>query len=94
MREDVRVEEEWLNPGGGQSRDPAKLANEIRRADQRRLRSVIVAAGRDHGNGTTVLGAVRIGVDALVQVRRCTERERPEKCHSKESGDKYASAIC
>ncbi|HEY4256632.1 MAG TPA: hypothetical protein VGM66_05415, partial [Candidatus Udaeobacter sp.] len=66
VRKDVRVEEEWLNPGGRQLRDAAKLGKEIRRADQRRLRSVIVAAGRDHRNGTAVLGTVRIRVDPLV----------------------------
>ena len=40
---------------------------------------MIVAARCDHGRRAIVLGTIRILVDALVQLRGGTQRERPEK---------------
>jgi hypothetical protein len=35
-------------------------------ANQRHMGRIVIAAGRDHRDGTAVLGTVRIRVDALV----------------------------
>jgi hypothetical protein len=69
VREDVRLEEEWLNPGRAERWDSSKLGNEIRRTDEWGLRSMLIAASRDRRNCATMLGAIRIRVNALVQLR-------------------------
>jgi hypothetical protein len=66
MREDVRAKKQRLNPGRGQRRKFIEAVCELNLAYERWLRSVVVAAGRDHRDGTAVLGTVRIRVDALV----------------------------
>ena len=48
---------------------------------------MIVAARCHHGHRAVVLGAIRILVDALVQLRRSTQRERPKKCRENEHSD-------
>jgi len=55
---------------------------------------MIIAAGRDHRHRATVLDTVRIPVDALVQLRGSTQRERPEKRYGDERHDRSARAIC
>jgi hypothetical protein len=66
VREDVRVEEEWLNPGGRQRRDSARLTNESRCAYERRLHGMVIVAGRNHCDGATVIDSIRIRMNALV----------------------------
>jgi len=51
------------------------------------MSGMIVAARCHHGHRAVVLGAIRILVDALVQLRRSTQRERPEKCRGNEHSD-------
>ena len=58
------------------------------------MSSMIIAAGRDHRHRATVLDTVRIPVDALVQLRGSTQRERPEKRYGDERHDRSARAIC
>ena len=58
------------------------------------MSSMIIAAGRDHRHRATVLDTVRIPVDALVQLRGSTQRERPEKRYGDPNRDKRASVIC
>jgi len=63
-------------------------------ANQWRMSSMIVAARRNHRRRAVVLDAIRVGVDALVQLRRSSQRQRPEKCPGNECRDKRALTIC
>jgi hypothetical protein len=69
VREDVRFEEERLNPGRAERWKASKLGNEIRRTDERGLRGVIIAASRNQCNRASVIRAIPIRVDARVQLR-------------------------
>ena len=66
MREDVRAKKERLDPGRSQRRDLGELNVELRRTDERRMRSVIIAATRNQRNGASMIAAVRISVNARV----------------------------
>ena len=44
MREDVRVKEEWLDPGGSERRLSREPSFENRRTEQRRLSGMLVAS--------------------------------------------------
>jgi len=66
VRKDVRAKKERLNPRGAQRRDFGKSNGKLWRADERGLSSVIIAAGRDHRNCTSMIGAGCIGVNAPV----------------------------
>jgi hypothetical protein len=92
VRENVRLEEERLNPGRAESWDSSKLRNEIRNAEKRGLRSMIIAASSNQRNRTTMLGPIRVGVNARVQLRRNAQRERPEKGRGDKSRDKSTPA--
>lgn len=48
---------------------------------------MIVAARYDERDGASVLRAIRIRMQAFVQLRRDGERERPKKCSRDESGN-------
>ena len=61
--------------------------------DQCRMSSMVAAAGSNQGHRTGVFDAIRILVHALVQLRRSTQSERPEKCRGDKTCDKRASAI-
>jgi hypothetical protein len=66
VRENVRLEDERLNPGGVERGNSSKSRNEVRRADKRGLRSVIIAASRNQYNRASVIRAIPISVDARV----------------------------
>ena len=66
VREDVRVEEERLNPGGCQRQGAGKLTSEIRRADERGSNSMIIVAGRNKCDCATVIGSIGVWMNALV----------------------------
>ena len=66
VREDVRAKKERLDPGRSQRRDLGELNVELRRTDERRMRSVIIAATRNQRNGASMIAAVRISVNARV----------------------------
>ena len=53
---------------------------------------MIVTAGGDHCRRAIVLNTIRILVDALVQLRGSTQRERPEKSRENERRNKCAAA--
>jgi len=55
---------------------------------------MIVAARCDHCRRATVLGTIRIRVDALMQLRRSAQRERPEKRRGNERRNQGAAATC
>jgi hypothetical protein len=69
VREDVRTEEERLNPGSAESCNSSKLRNEVRGADERGLRSMIVAASRYQRYRASVIRTTPISVNARVQLR-------------------------
>ena len=54
---------------------------------------MIVAAGSDHCRRAIVLDTIRILVDALVQLRGSTQRERPEESSGNKRRDKGAPVI-
>ena len=93
MLENARAKERRLNPARDQRRNFGEFNGRDWRADQRRMSSMIVAARGDHGHRAVVLGAIRILVEALVQLRRSTQRERPEKCRENANCNKCASMI-
>ena len=55
---------------------------------------MIVTARCDHRRCATVLDAIRVRVDALVQLRRSTQRERPQESREHATNNKGASVIC
>jgi len=92
--ENARAEKRRLNPRRSQRRNFGKLNGRNRCADHRRMSSMIVTARRDHRRHAIVLGAIRVRVDALMQLRGSAQRERPEKCREKANRNKRASVIC
>ena len=69
VREDVRLEKKRFDPLGRQRRDFGELNGWERSADKRRRASVLVGTGRDGCNCATMLSAIRVGVNELVQLR-------------------------
>ena len=72
MRENVRTKKKRLNPDGIEGLGFRESDRGVGRADKLRAGSVVVAAGRDRRNCTSMLGSARVSVDALVQLRRNT----------------------
>lgn len=66
VREKVRVKEDRPNPSGPERRDFGELRVELMRANQWRMRSMIIAAGRDQCDRASVIGAIPIRVNARV----------------------------
>ncbi len=58
------------------------------------MSGMIVVARGDHCRRAVVLDPIRIRVKALMQLRRSTQRERPEKCRENANRNKRASVIC
>jgi hypothetical protein len=92
--EDGRAEKRRFDPLRSQRRNCGKVNRRSRYTDQWRMRGMIVVAGGDHCRRAIVLDAVRIVVEALVQLRGSTQRERPQKSHRDKCPDKYMPAIC
>jgi hypothetical protein len=67
--EDMRSEEERLNPSRAQRWNCSKLSKEIGRINQRGRCSVIKAAGRNQCHRAGVIRATSIYVNALVKLR-------------------------
>ncbi len=67
--ENARTEKRRFDPLRSQRRNFGKVNDWDGRADQGRMSSMIVTARRNHRRGATVLDAIRILVDALVQLR-------------------------
>ena len=55
---------------------------------------MIVTARRNHRRCAVVLDTTRVRVDAVMQLRRSTQRKRPEKCRRNASRNKCTPAIC
>ena len=93
MRENVRAKKKWLNPNRAQCQNSRKLDRRSRGAYQWQMRGVIVIPRGDHCRGAIVLDAIRVGVDALMQLRGSTQRQRAEKCRENANCNKWASMI-
>jgi hypothetical protein len=64
VREDVRVKEEWLNPGGRQLRACREANIKLWRANNRRLSPVLITTRRDQSDPANVVSTVCVRVDA------------------------------
>ncbi len=67
--ENARAKKRRFDPLRGQRRNFGKVNGRDGCANQRHMSSVIVTAGRNHCRCAAVLDAIRILVDALVQLR-------------------------
>jgi len=84
VREDVRAEEEWLNPRGRQLRTCPEANSELWRANDWRLSAVFGTTGRDQRDRADVVTAIRITVNASMQLRRdADEKCPPKRCKQK-----------
>ena len=79
MREDVRVKEEWLNPGGRQVRACREANIKLWWANNRRLSPVLITTRRDQRDRAHVVAAIRITVNASMQSRRYADEKCPGK---------------
>jgi hypothetical protein len=93
VREEVRPKKERPDPRRGQRRNPRKAGCELRSGNERGLRSMFIATSGNQCDCTTVLRAIRVSVNARVQLRRNAQRERPEKGRGDKKGDKSTPAI-
>jgi len=66
VRENVGAKKQRLHPGRAECRDVRELNAGLRRPDEGRMRSVIIAASSNQRNGASVIAAVRISVNASV----------------------------
>jgi len=93
MLENACAEKRRLNPARSQRRNFGKLKRLDGCTDQRRMSSMIVAARCDHGRRAIVVGTIGVRMHALVQLRRSTQRERPQKSGGDNSREKSPQGI-
>ena|ERR1043166_3405888 len=93
VREDMRTKKKRLNPCRTERRDLRELNAGLGRADERRMRRMIIFASRNQRDCARVIAAVRISVNARVQLRRKTQHERPEKRRGDKGCNKSAAAF-
>jgi hypothetical protein len=79
VRENVRFEEQRWGPLRGERRKVGKLNGPKLSADQWRLNRVLAISRGDRRNRAIVLGAIRVRVDTLMQLRRNAEHSCPDK---------------
>ena len=79
MRENVRVKEEWLNPRGRQLGAGREADIKSRRANNWRVRRVLITTRCDQRDRAHVITAIRVAVNTAVQLRRKADEERPGK---------------
>jgi hypothetical protein len=92
--EDGCAEERRSDPLRSQSQNVGKVNRRNVYADQWRVSGMIVAAGGDHCRRAVVLDTSRVRVHAMMQLRRSTQRERPEKCRADANRNKRAPSVC
>jgi len=88
--EDARAKKRRFDPLRSQRRNCGKVNGRNRYADQWRVRRMIVVSRGDHCRRAAVLDPIRICVKALMQLRRSTQRERPDKCRGDANCNKRA----
>ena len=77
MRENVRVKEEGLNPGGRQLCARREAHIESRWANSWRLRRMLVTTRCDQRDRAYVITAMRVAMNTAVQSRRKADEKRP-----------------
>ena len=93
VREDVRVKEEWLNPGGRQLRACREANIKLWRANNRRLSRVLITTGRDQRDRADVVTTIRVTVNASVQSWRGADEKCPGKRRKQNGCNKSTCAI-
>ena len=93
MLEDRCAEKRRFDPLRSQRRNVGKVNRRNGNADQWRVSGMIVAAGGDHCRRAIVLDPIRICVKAVMQLRRGTQRERPDKCRENANCNERAAVI-
>jgi hypothetical protein len=93
MLEDARAKKWRLDPLRSQRRNFGKVNGRSRSAHQWRMSGMIVVARGDHCRRAAVLNSIRICVKAVMQLRRGTQRERPDKCRENANRNKRAPVI-
>jgi hypothetical protein len=93
VREDVRVKEEWANPGGRQLRACREANIKLRRASKGRLSPVFITARRYQRDCADVVTAVRVIVNASMQLRRDANEKCPGERREKNGCDNNTRAI-
>ena len=89
--EDGCAEKRRFDPMRSQRRNFGKVNGRSRSADQWRMSGMIVVTRGDHCRRAAVLDPIRICVKAVMQLRRGTQRERPDKCRGNANRNKCAS---
>ena len=93
MLENACAKKQRFDPLRSQRRNFGKLSRGNWCADQWWMTCMIVTARCDHCRRAIVLDAIRVGVDALMQLRGSTQRKRAEKCGENANCNKCASMI-
>ena len=79
MREDVRVKEEWLNPGRGERCGCSEANIELRGTDEWRLTRMLITTRHNERYRADVVSLICIRVDAGMQSRRDADEKCPGK---------------
>ena len=66
VRENMRAKKERLDPSRAERRDLRELNAGLRRADEGRMRNVIITASRNQCNAASMADAIRVMVNARV----------------------------
>lgn len=90
MRENVRGEEDRLNPSRVQPCEIREFKRRIEWCNERRRRAMMIIARRDERNRAFVLRLVRVRMNADVQLRRDRERIRKEEHTDQSEMDRNA----
>ena len=93
MRKDVRIKEEWANPGGRQLRACREANIKLWWANNRRLGPVLITTGRDQRDRADVVATIRITVNACMQLRRDANEKCPGKRREENGCDNNTRAI-
>ena len=79
VREDVRIKEEWLNPGRGERCGCSEANIKLRGTDEWRLTRMLITTRRNQRDRADVVTAIRVTVNASVQSRRDADEKCPGK---------------
>jgi hypothetical protein len=93
VREDVRVKEEWLNPGRGERCGCSEPNIKMRGTDEWRLARVLIAARRDQRDRADVVSLICIPVDTRMRLRRDADEKCPGKRCKQNGRNKDTCAI-
>jgi hypothetical protein len=93
VREDVRTEKNRLDPFRTRRRTFVELNDRDRCANERLSSGMLITAGGDEGDRTTMLDAVGVGVNPLMPLRGDAERQCPGKHAEKQCRNEATSVL-